>query len=248
VTRPQSKLSTSHRRGRFKFLVLIETNHCQNISGGRTMRCFLMILAAGILAGCTHSSEALTVTAPASEIRVDRRVDQPVAIVIDPDIDTLSSEAAENSYTCSAHSYPITIGPAVRTSLINVLDEAFSEVNIVSSSQDVVGDGFVIVFRPDTFRPTISFATGFWQGTANASSEIVLKVTVRYDDDVLFNSMTIAGRGASNGQHKGGCDVGAVALKDAAEESIRRLMENFVYKVVNTGDLRDAASAAEPLS
>lgn len=212
------------------------------------MRYILFVCGACILAGCTHGSEALTVTAPASEVRVDRRVNEPVSVMIDPAIASLSREAAENSYVCSAHSYPITVGPAVKTSLLNVLEEAFSDVKIVESREQASEDGFFLSFRPDTFRPTVSFSMGFWQGTANSSSEIVLKVSARYYENVIFDSITIAGRGSSNGRHKGGCDVGANALREATEESIQRLMENFVYKVVNTGDLRDAVAAAEPIS
>jgi len=190
------------------------------------------------LAGCTHGSEALMVSAPASEVRIDRRVEQPVLVVIDSTIDSMSREAAENSYVCSAQSYPITVGPSIRSSIINVLEEAFTDVQISESSKAESEDGFVMWFRPDTFRPTISFAQGFWQGTANASSEIVLKVTAMYKNKIVFDNITISGRGASNGEHRGGCDVGANALRDAAQDSIQRLMENLVHKTINTGDFK----------
>ena len=190
------------------------------------------------MAGCTYHSEALTVKAPASEVRIDRQVGEPVSVFIDPEIEFLSSDAAENSYACSAHSFPVTIGPAIKSSIVNILEEAFTDVQIVESNQTSPRDGFYMSFRKDTFRPTIFFAAGFWQGTANASSEIVLKVTTRYFDQIIFDEMTIADRGFSNGQHKGGCNVGAGALKDAGKESIKRLLENLVYKVINTVDFR----------
>jgi hypothetical protein len=200
-----------------------------------------------MLSACTYSTEAMMVSAPASEVRSDKRSELAASVYFDPSLDSLAADAAKNSYTCSAHKFPIVIGPAVKASLRRVLDESFRSVDVRRASQFDQPNVVDIRVKPDSFRPMVQFSQGFWSVSTTAQAELVLRVSAWLNGREIIAPTTIAGEGSSMGG-SGGCGKGADAVNIASTEAVKRAMENFVYKVVNSGDLRMAQSLPSAVS
>jgi hypothetical protein len=64
---------------------------------------------------------------------------------------------------------------------------------------------------------------------------ITLKVTVLDYDRRQILRTNVSGDG--NGSSKGGCGEGATALGEAGSEAVSEVLENFVYKVINSDQL-----------
>lgn len=188
-----------------------------------------------LLGGCSYNAQVVSTSAPASEIRLDRVRDARAALILDSEIETLRREVKPSSYVCTFHDYPLDIGQSIKQSIRSVIDSSFREMEFVGVGGTASGHDFTFKFDLTDFVPTISFASGFWQGTANANVELVMRVTVMDSEGQEILRTTIAGEG--NAQQKGGCGDGAQALADAGQESVKRLLENFVYKVINSDQL-----------
>lgn len=193
--------------------------------------------SACIISACTYQAVAVSSLAPTSEIRADRFRDTHVGVVTNMDSTDFLIEAKKPGFTCTAHTYPVDVGPALRESIGKVMDASFSSyenIGSVTARQDGK-HGYVMIFDLEEFDATFSYSTGFWSGTAHGRASITLKVTIldSYGDEILRTNVS----GDGNGDAEGGCGKGAEALGQAASEAVAEVLENFVYKVINSDQL-----------
>lgn len=201
--------------------------------------CVRVFIFAGLLvsiAGCTYQAAAVRTAAPAAEIRVDRVRDHAVALYIDEESQELTSDARVIGITCSAHTFPLEMGPAVRQSIRSVLEGGFQGIQTITQTS-AIPEGAPLFFRftLEEFDPTVSFAANFWNSTATANVDIVMGVVASGIDGEELLRLTIAGDGTANSN--GGCGEGATVLAEAGEEAIEELLENFVFRVINSDEL-----------
>ena len=195
-----------------------------------------LIFALGlVLSGCTYAADVAPSTTAAGDILPQRKIAHPASYFIDPELASLNRDASEG-YSCSAHKFPISAGPAISSSIRSVNDSAFEQIaEGGSASQGSNGVERHLVYQLDSFLPRLHFEAGFWQATAVANVELVLKVTA-YDaaGNALIRTRV---SGIGYGEMDGGCDAGAEALSVATSQAIKRAMENYVDRVINAGQV-----------
>lgn len=203
------------------------------------MKSVVLLACCVLLAACTYNAKPVAVTSAASEIQTNRVSKEHVSLYIEPELQDLRAEA-DTGYTCSAHKFPVNAGDALATSLRKVVEEAFPSYQL-RDTPTYQGDALDIRVALETFRVDLKFDSGFWSATATANAELVLKVDVSRNGSAVISRATIAGEG--QGSKDGGCGTGAEASAMATEKALKRTMENFVYKLINSGALTQAPTA-----
>lgn len=194
---------------------------------------WITIFAGLMLSGCAYNAQVMSTSSPVAEIRPDKRIDCTASYYIESEISDLSRDIKPSSYVCSAHTFPLSVGDALKTSIVKVLDGSFSNVVVSSSKTPSDGDGrYKFIFSLDTFNPSLRFSPGFWQANIFASAEIVMKVIVADSNGKEVVRTTIFGEGSADSG--GQCGDGAQLLADATQKAIKRTLENFVYKIINS--------------
>lgn len=197
-----------------------------------------------LLAGCTYSTQTATLASAAAEVRTSERIGGAAILDFDPQFDLLTKDAEKNSFECSAHRYPSTVGPAVKNSVRKAFEAVFDSVDVSSNPSSNPG-AVVINVRHEAYEPMVSFSMGWWSAKASAKSEIVIRVSAERNGKQIMYPVTVSGEGSSMGV-SGGCGKGAQALNQANEAALKRLMENLAYRVINNGDLKRAVLATAP--
>lgn len=195
-----------------------------------------------LLSGCTYSTQTATLASAAAEIRTSEHISAPAVLQFDPQYDSLTVNAKKNSFECSAHSYPSTIGPAIKESVRKAFEAVFDTVD-VSGNPASNPNAVVLHIRHESYTPIVQFASGFWSGKASAQSEIVMRIDAERNGKQIMYPVTISGEGSASGL-SGGCGKGAEAINQANEKALRRLMENLAYRIINNGDLKRAVQAS----
>ncbi len=207
----------------------------------------IVILAGMMLSGCAYNAQVMSTSAPVAEIRPDKQINCNVSYFIENEISDLSKDIKPSSYACGAHTFPLKVGEALKSSITKVLNGAFTHVTMSSSKTPSHGDGkYKFIFTLDTFNSSLRFSPGFWEASIFASSEIVLKVIVVDANGKEIVRTSIAGEGTAN--IGGQCSDGANALSDATQKSIKRVLENFVYKIINSDYLASNNNKAIKIS
>jgi hypothetical protein len=197
-----------------------------------------------LLCGCTYSTQTTALAAAAAEVRTDEHIKASAILDFDPQYDSLTKDAEKNSYECSAHKYPSTIGPAIKQSTRKAFEAVFDNVD-VSSNPTSNPEAVVIHIRHEDYEPVVSFSMGWWSAKASAKSEIVMRISAERNGKQILFPVTVDGDGSSFGV-SGGCGKGAMALDQANQAALKRLMENLAYRVINNGDLKRAIDASMP--
>ena len=200
----------------------------------RTVLC----ASVALLGGCTYGTQTATLAAAAAEVRTDQHISSPATLSFDAQYDSLTKDAAKNSFECSAHRYPSTIGPAIKQSVTKAFEAVFDSVDVSGNPSSNPG-AVLISVRHEAYNPVVSFASGWWSGKANAQSEIVMRVSAERNGKQIMYPVTVSGQGSSIGV-SGGCGTIAKALDEANKAALQRLMENLAYRVINNGDLKRA--------
>jgi len=203
-----------------------------------------MAASLALLAGCTYSTQTATLASAAAEVRTSEHISGTAILDFDPQFDSLTKDAEKNSFECSAHRFPSTIGPAVKNSVRKAFEAVFDRVDVSNNPSSNPG-AVVIRVRHEAYEPMVSFSMGWWAAKASARSEIVIRVSAERNGQVIMHPITISGEGSSMGV-SGGCGKGAQALNQANEAALKRLMENLAYRVINNGDLKRAVDASAP--
>lgn len=187
-----------------------------------------------LLSGCTYNAVAVGSGVAAAEIRADRVRDMSAGLVMNVSDAQTNIRARKRNYSCSAHNYPIDIGPAIRQTAGRVFESSFTSYYSQQANQSSERD-ILFTFTLDEFDPVVSYSAGFWTGTALADVTIVMRVVANRSNgsEILRTSISGDGRGEADG----GCDKLAEALGEAGQAAVTELFENFVYKVINSDQL-----------
>lgn len=192
----------------------------------------IWILPLVVLAGCAHKVD-VEPTSAAHEVRPDKVRKTPAYVYISPEISGLE-RIAKPGHVCGAHSYPVSMGPALRTSILRTVEGAHSSVVSLNSRSDAKNDGPLYTFGLDEYTPRLRFAMGFFVGTADASADLALKATAYNPEGKEIASTTV--RGAGQESEDGDCPVGATVLGRASQKAMRISLENFVSRVINSNE------------
>ena len=190
---------------------------------------FLPLVA---LVGCAHKVDVES-TSAAHEIRSDKILKTPAYVYISPEVANLE-RIAKSGHVCGAHTYPVSMGPALRTSILKTVEGGYSSVVSLNNRNDAKNDGPLFTFGLDEYTPRLRFVMGFFVGTADASADLALKATAYAADGKEVASTTV--RGSGQDSEDGDCPVGATVLGRASQKAIRVSLENFVSRVINRND------------
>ncbi|WP_156914548.1 hypothetical protein [Cupriavidus sp. amp6] len=190
---------------------------------------FVALGTVALFSGCAYQGHVAS-TSAGYEVRPDRVSKGKAYVYVTQDVATLE-KTVKPGFICSAHSYPLEAGTALKSSIIKTMEAAYKDVIPVTSVGAAGKDGPLYSFSLDEFTPRLRFAQGFWTGTADATVEIAFKTAAIEPSGKDMARTTVRGFGQDS--QEGTCDVGAQALTTAAEKAIRVALENFVGKVIN---------------
>ncbi|WP_233884588.1 hypothetical protein [Paraburkholderia flagellata] len=190
------------------------------------------------LAGCAHEVP-ISSQSGAAEVMSTKVSQQKAYLVFSSNLMTASKEV-KPGFACGAHSFPMAIGDALKSSITRTVGAAYPHSLSTGSAIPSTADGLIFKFDLSDFDPTIRFAPGFLVPTADANVEIA--VQARVADKTGKELITTTFHGHGHASEDGACGIGADALGDAAKKAIQDAMENFVDKVINTGALDTVAT------
>lgn len=182
-----------------------------------------------LIVGCAHKAEVGS-TSAAYEVRRDRVQSTKAYVAVSGDLATLQ-KVVKPGQICGAHNYPLSVGPAIKTSIVRTVSAAHQSVVPIQTSGESGKDGVLYTFALDDFNPRLRFQPGFFIGTADASVELSIRTTAVSPEGRELATTTVRGFGQES--IEGECPVGAEALSKATEKAVRVSLENFVARVIN---------------
>ena len=182
-----------------------------------------------LMIGCAHRAEVGS-TSAAHEVRRDRVQNTKAYVAISADLANYE-KVVKPGHICGAHNYPVSVGPAIKNSIVRTVGAAHSSVVAVPTSADAGKDGVLYTFTLDDFNPRLRFQQGFFTATADASVELSLRSTAISSEGKELATTTVRGFGQESVD--GACPTGAEALSRATEKAVRVTLENFVSRVIN---------------
>jgi len=190
------------------------------------MRAFIVCLLLPLFAaGCTYNVAVTPSTAVAQPLAGTPRIERPMTFEMTPELATLKANA-DQVYVCSAHAYPIDAGPAIARSVEAVNDAAFA--NLVPA-----GGERIIRLALEDFKARLTFDMGWWDGTANANTNLVIRATVTDAAGAVLLDTPLAASGT--GRKTGQCSVGADALSTAFNQTLEAVIKDYVARVIKSG-------------
>lgn len=192
----------------------------------------LVFLSFLLATGCTYSANVAPTSAAAAEILPNRTINRSASIYVAPELSSIM-RTAQPSYVCSAHTFPVNAGPAIQSSILSTNEAAFSGI-IPGGTRSTGAPGAYrhIVFDLESFNPRLDFTETFASGRALANAELLMRVTVLDERNNPILRTVVSGQGSS--ERDGFCPVGAQALQEATSLAIRRALENYVFRVINS--------------
>lgn len=193
-----------------------------------------VLLAASAMSGCAYNVQ-VTPQNGSSEVMSTKVSTGRAYVVISDNLATLGKDV-KPGFVCRAHSYPLYIGNAVSSSILQTLAGAYGDVKPSGANMPSNADGVVFRFDVADFDPVLRFQQGFFTGTADATVDLAIRARVT---DASCKELAVATlRGQGHDSEEGSCPVGADALSRASGKALRSAMENMVDKLVNTDILK----------
>lgn len=236
---------------------------CQNAANSteRTIRCvkesnkgeismkeYLIAIALATVAlalqGCAYNVQTVTVPVVNVQASYDSKISGKFALVLDDSLKDANRQVKPGSYVCSAHSYPVSLGTGLSSSLQRMFEQIFEEIQVrpnAPTTEALGREGLrgTVVVRLEEFAPRINCQMGFFSGNCTAYGDLAVSVNVRGASGTLF-STSATGTRVADGSAGGACEGGAVVLGDAINRSMRDLLERLGERVSNSPRLRDA--------
>jgi hypothetical protein len=203
-----------------------------------SIKAIAVLAAVSVLAGCAHEVQVSSQSG-AAEV-MSTKVNQQKAYLVFSNNLVTASKRVKPGFACGAHSYPMAIGDALKSSITQTVNAAYPHAISTGGAIPSTADGVIFKFDLSYFDPTIRFAPGFFVPTADANVEIAIQARVADRTGKELITTTFHGHGRAS--EDGACGIGADALGDAAKKAIQDAMENFVDKVINTGALDAVAT------
>jgi len=207
-------------------------------------RMLLMVMITVFLSSCSYNAKVSSSSAPVKMIQKDKHIDCSISYYFERDLNSLNSTISPVGYVCKTVSYPINAKEAFENSLKEVLESSFTNVEKASGRNfSSTANEYNFVFELVSFDPSIDLTMYNtltqilfpYYATINAESKIAMKVRALNKHGAQILDKTVYGEGSENGN--GQCSDGANYLAKATENAIEVLLEDFVYKIINSGDL-----------
>jgi hypothetical protein len=171
------------------------------------------ILATALtVSGCTYQAVAVNAVPPGDEIETDRfrNLSVDYSVEIDEQFATILSRRIGG--LCGAHSFPLSVEPALTQTIDSVLEQSFAD--------------------PRRHDSTLGYSSGVWTGSAHADVTMNISYAIFSADGTEIIRSTVSGDGSTI--RGGGCSQGSVALADSATQAIEEAVQTFVYKALNS--------------
>jgi hypothetical protein len=189
---------------------------------------WVAVAAALFLGGCTATATVAPTSAPVNEVMQSRVIESATSVYIDPEVSALSRKVEVTGHYCSAWSYPMNVGPALVETLRRA-NEAALKHPVPGGTATQAADGAVyhIIVTLEEFQASVSVGGGL-----DARTELTLRVRVI---DAKGNELLKAiPNGEGSSEVSGDCRDGAAALSQATGKAIKRTVESYVDKVINS--------------
>lgn len=194
-------------------------------------RWLAVALLAG-LAGCAHTVAVSPTIAPAAEISPGRRIAAAATYEFSPEITNWHPVARPIGLSGSAHSYSVNIASPLMKTLEDVINEAFTRSNPLVAGEPI---RYKFKFDMEDHNIRIMFVPGFLSATALASVNVTLRVYALDGTGREITRALITGHGEAN--QVGGAQTMESVIAVAATRAMRKLGDDFVYKIINSGQL-----------
>lgn len=193
-------------------------------------------LACAAIQGCAYTSVVPSANGSA-EIMPSRVLNEDTAVRIGPDLAGLRQKV-NIGHMCSAHTYMVDAGPAIAESILQTLEGGFRNVHRTDSQPPLKPDTFFLDFSLSEFVPRLRFTPGFFIASADATTELAIKVRATAPNGTLAYQTTARGEGRAD--TTGGCDIGEQVVTDATRKAVQRTMEDLAQKLINSGILQES--------
>lgn len=133
------------------------------------------------------------------------------------------------------------MGDAFVSAISTTLQNVFEEIQVLATMPDGDASGFdgTIIVRLDAFEPRIRFIPGFWSGSATATTDLSLGVTVHGPGGSLLGT-SVGGSRTAEGGAGAVCGGGAQVLAESIEKSMRDALERMAERVSSSSRIREA--------
>jgi hypothetical protein len=184
------------------------------------------------LAGCAHTVAVPASMAPAAEVSPGRRIAAAAKYDFAPDIQSLNRRVHPIGLQGSAHYYDVNLASPLIATLSAAINEAFTKSNPLVAGAPVA---YRFDFSLEDAGIRIAFAPGFFVATAVADVNITVRVRVLNGAGAEISRALITGHGEAS--QDGGAETMEHVIAMAGERALRKIGDDFVYKVINSGQI-----------
>jgi len=199
----------------------------------------LVILSAQlVLGGCSYQVKPDSVSA--IDIRNDYgdKIKGHAKLNIDSSFKGISKKIKPKSYVCSAHDYPVDLGDNLYDSVNDTIVQIFESVGGSEQLSKQLQSASVDIDL-EKFDPSVSFIMGFWTSTAEAKTDLRIRVKVAKDGVTILDKRVAANEEA-DGDGGGSCEGGPNVIAESIEKTVQSAMEKLAEAVVNSDQVRVA--------
>lgn len=193
------------------------------------------VLAALLISACAEKLELTPSSAPAGEIMAGRQIQTPTTYTFDNDLLNAAVDLHYKGSNCWNWHFPIRVGPALAETLRRATSAGFAHATETSNAGS--NYGYHIKFDLEEFEMHAGILNQFMSANGQGQASFTVRVSVR---DATGNEVSKA---ILNGEAYSdidglACDLGGKAAKTAAEKAIKKLTNEYVYKIINANNLK----------
>ncbi|MBU4611797.1 hypothetical protein IMZ29_15005 [Achromobacter sp. GG226] len=199
------------------------------------MRLISLVTLSAVLQGCAYTSVVSSADGSA-EIMPSRKLAEDATVRVHPELSGLRQKV-NLGHVCGAHNYAVDWGGAVSESISKTLEGGFRHVSRSDSVATGVGQGYALDFSLSEAIARLRFIPGFFVATAEAHSELAIRMRASDSAGNLLYQGTARGEGRAD--TSGGCDIGEQVVSEASRKALQRTMEDMAQKLINSGILAE---------
>ena len=166
----------------------------------------------------------------------NRIIQRPAIYVFSDDLRDLAKDVHYPGMRCDAHHFPLQLGNAVTETLRKATEAGFAHAELSEPGSPPPPNGYLVRFSFDDLTTSIGMTPGFLSGTAHATVELTVRVSVADSSGTDVAKAILDGEGSADVD--GDCPAAGDALQQASEKAIKRMGLEYVDKIVNTNVLK----------
>jgi hypothetical protein len=204
------------------------------------MRIVAVLAAALAVAACAYKADPIA--APSYNVVTSYSAKLPGKWLLAVDAQALNQAVKPSGYACAAHTFPLELGDAFKSSVAQTLGNVFEQIEELPAP--IPGDQVkgrhargIIVVRGEEARGRLDVQPGFWQ--ANMKTEVVIVASTYIDGPQgrVFGT-TVEGHGIADAEAGMMCEGGAKSLVDASSTAMRDTVRKLAEAIGNSDRLR----------